>query len=95
MRTRQAFQRVIAAFGGVIVLTSLVHAQNPAAPAAGRGRGGAQTPQVVSPEIQTDRSMTFRIYAPNAQSVRLSGSDIPQLAGGGRGAAPEPPLHRH
>ena len=41
MRTRQALHRRIAAFVGVVALASLVHAQNPAAPAAGRGRGGA------------------------------------------------------
>jgi 1,4-alpha-glucan branching enzyme len=36
--------------------------------------------------------VTFRIYAPQAQNVRLAAGDIPALAGG-RGAAPtgEPP----
>jgi enterochelin esterase-like enzyme len=91
MRTREAFLRGIVSFVGVFALASLVHAQDPAAPAAGRGRGGAQTPQVVSPEITGDRSVTFRIYAPNAQSVRVSGGDMPQLAGGGRGADPAAP----
>jgi enterochelin esterase family protein len=38
----------------------------------------------VSPEVQTDRRVTFRIYAPQAESVRLSGGDIP---GNGPGAA--------
>ena len=37
----------------------------------------------MSPEVQADRHVTFRIYAPKAQAVRLSGSDIP---GNGRGA---------
>jgi enterochelin esterase-like enzyme len=83
--------RLIAAVVGVIALMALVHAQDPAAPAAGRGQGGAQPPQVVSPEIKGDRSVTFRIYAPNAQSVRVSGGDMPQLAGGGRGADPATP----
>ena len=95
MGTRQAFHLWILAFVGVIALASLVHAQNPAAPPAGRGRGGAQTPQVVSQEIMSDRSVTFRIYAPNAQSVRVSGSDMPQLAGGGRGADPATPPPGH
>jgi enterochelin esterase-like enzyme len=88
MSTRQAFHRLIAAFVGVIALASLVHAQDPAVPAAGRGRGGAPAPQVVSPETNSDRSVTFRILAPNAQTVRVSGGDMPQLAGGGRGADP-------
>src|SRR5690349_13721944 len=86
MKTRQAVHHRMAALVGMIALSAVVHAQDPAAPAAGRGRGGAQAPQVVSPEIKGDRSVTFRILAPNAQSVRVSGGDMPQLAGGGRGA---------
>ena len=94
MRTTQAFHRLIAAVivvivvSGVFALASVVFAQNPAAPAAGRGPGGAQAPQVISPEVKPDRSVTFRIVAPNAQSVRVGGGDMPQLAGGGRGAVP-------
>src|SRR5438552_1221296 len=52
-------------------------AQPPAAPARGRG------PQIVSPEVSADRRVTFRIVAPKAAGVRLSGSDIP---GNGQGA---------
>jgi enterochelin esterase family protein len=44
---------------------------------------GPQGPQVVSPEVSPDRKITFRILAPKAEAVRLSGSDIP---GVGRGA---------
>ncbi len=44
----------------------------------------SQGPRVISPEIAPDRSVTFRILAPKAQEVLLSGSDIP---GVGRGAA--------
>lgn len=72
-----------------LALTPLVFAQQPAAPAAG-GRGGAQTPPVVSPQVMPDRTVAFRIRAPQAQAVRLTGSDIPALAGGGRGAAASP-----
>ena len=44
------------------------------------GRGGqAQRPRVVSPEVSSDRHITFRVYAPRAQSVRLTASDIPRL----------------
>jgi enterochelin esterase family protein len=46
-------------------------------------RGGPQGPQVVSPEISADRRVTFRILAPKAEAVRLSGGDIP---GNGPGA---------
>lgn len=44
---------------------------------------GPQVPPVVSPEVSTDRHVTFRIRAPKAESVRLSGGDIP---GNGPGA---------
>jgi len=54
-----------------------------AAPAAqGQGRGGA-APAVVSPEVSSDRRITFRINAPQAQTVRVSGSDIPGLGQNG------------
>ena len=44
------------------------------AAAAGRGgRGGGRGPQVVSPEVGADRTITFRYYAPNAQKVTVSG----------------------
>jgi enterochelin esterase family protein len=62
-------------------------AQGPAAPPARAGRG-PQTPQVISPEVSADRMVTFRILAPQAETVQLRGSDIPQLMGGGRGAPP-------
>ena len=45
---------------------------------AGRGGGrGAQAPPVVSPEVMADRHLAFRIYAPQAQAVRLAAGDIP------------------
>jgi len=46
--------------------------------------GGPQGPQVVSPEVSTNRQVTFRILAPKAEVVRLSGGDIP---GNGQGTA--------
>ncbi len=82
----------------VLALVSTAFAQQAAPPAAGQppaaaGRGvapggrGAGGPQFVSPEVTPDRHVMFRIAAPQAQNVRLTGSDIPALAGGGRGAA--------
>ena len=38
-----------------------------------------QGPQVVSPEVNKDRHITFRILAPKAESVRLSAGDIPGI----------------
>jgi len=62
-----------------------VWAQAPAQPpaAAGRGQGAGRGPQVVSPVVGEDRRVTFRILAPQAQTVLVSGGDIP---GNGRGA---------
>ena len=45
--------------------------------------GARRPPRVVSPEISADQKVSFRILAPKAESVRLSGSDIPGI---GRGA---------
>ena len=45
-----------------------------------RGMGG---PRVVSPEVASDRKVTFRILAPKAETVRLAAGDIQGLAQGG------------
>lgn len=58
-------------------------------PQAAAGRGPA-APAVTSPEVLPDHSVVFRILAPQATAVALRGSDMPQLAGGGRGAQPNP-----
>lgn len=47
-------------------------------------RTGQRPPDFVSPEVSTDRKITFRIHAPKAGTVRLAGSDIP---GAGAGTA--------
>ena len=39
-------------------------------------------PKFVSPEVAADRMVTFRIYAPNAKAIKLSGTDIPNNAQG-------------
>src|SRR4051812_13197520 len=50
----------------------------PPAGQAGRGGGrGAAAPQFASPEVATDRRIAFRIFAPNAQAIRLAAGDIP------------------
>ncbi len=64
-------------------LAATLSAQAPPAQ-PGRGGRGPQAPAVVSPEVQADRRVTFRIYAPQSQAVRLTGSDIP--GNGGQGA---------
>jgi len=51
--------------------------QSPAQP----GRG-PQGPVVVSPDVQPDHHVVFRILAPNAQAVKINASDVP---GNGQG----------
>jgi enterochelin esterase-like enzyme len=48
-------------------------AQAPAARPGGQARG----PRFVSPEVLSDRRITFRILAPKAETVRLTAGDIP------------------
>src|SRR5689334_10358631 len=40
-------------------------------------RAQSRAPRVVSPEVSTNREVTFRIRAPKAEGVQLAGSDIP------------------
>jgi enterochelin esterase family protein len=78
--------RTAVRFAAVIGFAALSWAQGggqPAAP-AGRGAGGGRGPQVISPVVGEDRRVTFRILAPQAESVKVAGSDIP---GNGQGAA--------
>lgn len=78
-----------------VFLSAGLFAQTPSGPGGavpgGRGRGrGPVGPQVTSPEVLPDHRVTFRILASKAETVGIRGGDIPQLAGGGRGAAPNP-----
>jgi enterochelin esterase-like enzyme len=67
-------------------------AQSPAPEGRAAARG-PQGPVVVSPEILSDRRVTFRILAPEAQTVGLRGSDIRLLASAPGGAPnPGPPF---
>ena len=71
--------QVAAAALAAMLSGTFVSAQNPVAPAAQPGRGGRgpQAPQFLSPEVQADRRVAFRVYAPQAQNVSLTGGDIP------------------
>jgi len=61
------------AFAVTLVSQTLI-AANALAQPPGRGPG---MPPVVSPEVSADRHVTFRIRAPKAEAVKLTGSDIP------------------
>ena len=82
--------------------TPVASPQAPSAPAPNRG-GGRGGPVVVSPQIEVDGRVTFRVLAPNATSVTVGGdvngslvpdpsapSPAPTAPGvaGGRGAGP-------
>jgi enterochelin esterase-like enzyme len=58
---------------GLVVATLTVFAS---AVEAQEGRG-APPPQVTSPEVAADRRITFRVFAPQAQAIRLAAGDIP------------------
>jgi enterochelin esterase family protein len=62
---------------GLVLLTS-------SASVPAQERPGPRPPQFVSPEVSAERKVSFRIHAPKAEAVRLSGSDLP---GTGRGVA--------
>jgi hypothetical protein len=62
-----------------------------AAPAAQPQR--PQIPQVVSPEVLPDRRVTFRLYAPQAESVTLRSVDFPGY-GMGPGSKPIPAMKK-
>jgi len=80
MHLRRVFPLIVVVTCTVPTFHLPLRAQPPGAPARGRGPQGLQ---IISPEVKDDRSVTFRILAPKAQEVRLSGGDIP---GNGRGA---------
>ena len=50
-------------------------------PAASKAQIGSRGPRVVSPEV-SEGKVSFRVLAPKAESVKLSGSDIPGVGQG-------------
>ena len=59
----------------LLALSSWAQAQ----PASNAGPG---VPQVVSPDVASDRRVTFRLYAPNAKLVTLNGDFFAEAAAG-------------
>ena len=81
MKYRTCVTRIAAMALAVVSLAPAAfpqEARGAAPPQAGRGGGrGQQAPAVTSPEVMGDRRIAFRIYAPQAQAVRLAAGDIP------------------
>ena len=44
--------------------------------------GGTRPPEFVSPEVSTEKKITFRVHAPKAEKVTLSSSDLPGIGRG-------------
>ena len=108
-RVRVLFVISLAVFCGLVAVAQVqppqpapAAPQAPATPGPGRG-GGRGGPAVVSPQIETDGRVTFRVLAPNATTVTvggdINGSLIPDPgapppepaapgAPGGRGGSP-------
>src|SRR5215210_1574709 len=72
---KDACMRRIAAAAGLAVLCVATTFGQGAQPAgqAGRGRGGPAGPAVVSPEVNADRTVTLRLYAPKATEIAVTG----------------------
>ena len=72
--------RFLTALPVALAFSSIALAQGGAqAPAPGRGGRGPARPTYTSPELLPDHKIAFRIYAPKAESVRVSGGDIPGM----------------
>jgi enterochelin esterase family protein len=50
--------------------------------ARAQNRSGPRPPGFTSPEVTSERKITFRIHAPDSKAARLSGSDMPGLGMG-------------
>lgn len=68
-----------AKFTFCLLVTTLSLITANAQPAAQRG---TPPPQVISPDVQSDRRITFRLLAPQATNVRLGGGDMPGIGQG-------------
>jgi len=68
----------IAALTCLVVVTSLAPTGMQSQTAGpGAARGGSSTPRIVSPEVGPDRRVTFRLLAPKASDVTLTGEFLP------------------
>ncbi|MGO8696469.1 MAG: esterase [Limisphaerales bacterium] len=65
--------------GAALASLAFLHnsSAQPANPPPPRERQGPRAPRPVPVEVSSDRHITFRVLAPNAQNVRLNGGDIP------------------
>ena len=76
-RAHLVFAAVICCSGAPLAQGTAPSAPGAGAPAgqAGRGggRGGPQGPQVVSPQVNADRTVVVRVFAPKATEITVTG----------------------
>ena len=77
MTTRHAGRIAAVMIGTWVLRGPALAAQENRAPAS-----AAPVPAYVSPEVLSDNRVTFRIFAPRAEEVRLIGTDIPRNSQG-------------
>src|SRR3954471_14701015 len=69
----------------ILHAASFGYAQQPlTTPAPAAGRGGRGLPALISPEVASDGRVTFRLRAPNAKEVYVTGVVQGSVPGGGR-----------
>src|SRR5436309_12247107 len=74
----------VVALAAAAAVTIIAQAQPPQGGGQrGGGRGGPQGPQVVSPQVNADRTVTLRLSAPKATEVNVTGEIL-------NGAQPAP-----
>jgi len=73
---------ILYALIGALLAAGLSRSAALAQPARPGREFGPRGLQVISPEVASDCKVTFRILAPKAESVKLSGSDIPGVGQG-------------
>src|SRR5438874_794142 len=60
----------------VLAMAQLLSAQIPPSAPAGRGGRGNAPPPIVSCEVKADRTVTFRMRAPDATDVKVGGDFV-------------------
>jgi enterochelin esterase family protein len=72
----------ITARAAAVLLMAAAFVFSASAQSAAPANQPTPAPVVVSPEVSADRQITFRLLAPQAENVRLIGSDIPGVGSG-------------
>jgi enterochelin esterase family protein len=77
-----SFERLITRTVAAVFLAAFSFAGSSLAQPPAPANQQTTPPVVVSPEVSADRQITFRLLAPQAENVRLTGGDIPGMGQG-------------